>query len=157
MKRETLQYLDGIGQLYDENLRIYLEDLDFFFRCSLLGLRARFIEDRIAIHKPFDFNKDRSLRNYLCLRNNIYLNIKFFKINIPDKPNFKYVFSTRAVILKIVAMIFNFDFYKGHSIGVHKGREDGNSNPGRKGYFQKITKMLDPSAIITSRHYILFY
>ncbi|MFA5410274.1 MAG: glycosyltransferase family A protein [Candidatus Omnitrophota bacterium] len=147
MKKETLQYLDRIGQLYDENYGIYLEDIDFFFRCSLFGLKAKCIEEMNALHIAFDFTKDTSYRHYLCLRNNIYSNIKYLRIKIPGKPDFKNVFSFKSIILKIIAMLFNYDLYKKYSAQIS----------GKKRHLNNIQWMRDPSLKITSRHLLLFF
>lgn len=147
MRKETLEYLDRIGQLYDENYGIYLEDIDFFFRCSLFGLKAKCIEGKNATHTAFDFTKDTSYRHYLCLRNNIYSNIKYLRIKIPDKPSFKNVFSFKSIILKIIAMVFNYDLYKKYSAQIS----------GEKRYLSNIQWMRDSSLRITSRHLLLFF
>jgi GT2 family glycosyltransferase len=76
IKRKSLNKLDSF---FDETYQIYFEDVDFFQRCRLVGLKAKYVDDAIAYHaiKPA-FNKE--YQYFLYIRNFLYGYIKFFGI-----------------------------------------------------------------------------
>ncbi|MDD5530043.1 MAG: glycosyltransferase [bacterium] len=76
MKREALGKLD---KYFDEKYEIYNEDLDFFLRCKIAGLTARYTEKAKAYHWLKD-SKNAEFRYYMDLRNSIYAYLKFYKL-----------------------------------------------------------------------------
>lgn len=75
VKKGSLNKLD---KLFDENHIFYDEDLDFFFRCKLFGLKSKYIEDAKAYHVVKELKEFGNLSNkyYLKFRTTIYSNIK---------------------------------------------------------------------------------
>ena len=69
IKKNSLKKLDG---LFDEFYQTYLEDYDFFIRCKLDGLKAKYEKNARVIHANKELNKDYSERYYLEVRNIIY-------------------------------------------------------------------------------------
>lgn len=76
IKRASLNRLD---MSFDEIYKIYNEDLDFFLRCKLFKLKAKYIKEAKAYHWIKE-NKNPSYRYYMDLRNSIYAYLKFYKI-----------------------------------------------------------------------------
>jgi len=73
IRRDALNKLD---EFFDENYFVYYEDVDFFFRCFLAGLRSKYVSDALAYHAVLP---DRNLekRFYLETKNKLYCFIKF--------------------------------------------------------------------------------
>lgn len=76
MKRKALGKLD---KYFDERYEIYNEDLDFFLRCKIFGLTAKYINEAKAYHWLKD-SKNAEFRYYMDLRNSIYAYLKFYKL-----------------------------------------------------------------------------
>lgn len=74
IKRDSLRRLDGI---FDEAYETYLEDYDFFIRCRLAGLNAKYAENAVLVHANKTAN-DYSRRYFLETRNIVYGILKFW-------------------------------------------------------------------------------
>lgn len=77
IKRKTLEKLD---KYFDENYEIYNEDLDFFLRCKICGLTAKYVKSAKSYHWLKE-SKNAEFRYYMDLRNSIYAYLKFYKLN----------------------------------------------------------------------------
>lgn len=89
MKDGSLKKLyEKFGEFFDEAYQIYWEDTEFFLRCRLCGLKAKYIPGSRVIHalKRSSF-ASRELFFFLCVRNAIYSYIKYSCIK---KLNLKY-------------------------------------------------------------------
>ena len=65
-------FKSSLGKIrFDEKFGTYNEDTDFFMRCSLAELKAKYIDDSIVIHKDKG-NCDYKKRYYLEVRNTVY-------------------------------------------------------------------------------------
>jgi len=79
LKNTSLKKLHKMfGEFFDETYQIYWEDTEFFLRCRLCGLDAKYIPGAKAIHtmKQSSF-KSRELFFFLCIRNAIYSYVKY--------------------------------------------------------------------------------
>ncbi|MFA5033451.1 MAG: glycosyltransferase [bacterium] len=76
MQRKALAKMD---KYFDERYEIYNEDLDFFLRCKICGLTAKYVENAKAYHWLKD-SKNAEFRYYMDLRNSIYAYLKFYKL-----------------------------------------------------------------------------
>lgn len=74
IKREALNKLD---EFFDENYFIYYEDVDFFMRCYLAGLKSKYINTATAYHIIISHSRNLERRFYLEAKNRIYCVIKF--------------------------------------------------------------------------------
>lgn len=74
IKREALNKLD---EFFDENYFIYYEDVDFFTRCYLAGLKSHYVPEAVAYHAIVFDGRDLEQRFYLETKNRIYCAIKF--------------------------------------------------------------------------------
>lgn len=80
--------LNRLDEFFDENYFVYYEDIDFFFRCFLRGLKAKYIPDAIAFH-PVISESRILFRLYMELKNILYCIIKFRRIKRLYKKIFK--------------------------------------------------------------------
>lgn len=79
IKSSSLKKLhEKFGEFFDETYQIYWEDTEFFLRCRLCGLSAKYAPDARVIHvlKSSSF-RSRELFFFLCVRNAIYSFIKY--------------------------------------------------------------------------------
>jgi len=77
IKKDSLKKLD---EYFDEHYKQYLEDYDFFIRCKLAGLKAKYIGDAVVIHVNKDKKTDFSYRYFLEIQNTIYGILKLGKL-----------------------------------------------------------------------------
>jgi len=98
IKKKSLKKLD---EYFDEFYQTYLEDYDFFMRCNLAGLNAKYIENACVIHANKE-QKDYSERYYLEIRNLIYGRLKLG----PRKP-----FTFTNLVKAFILGIFNFAWF----------------------------------------------
>lgn len=75
----TRKALDRLDEFFDENYFIYYEDVDFFLRCYLAGLKCKYVERATAIHAVLPDGRNLERRFYLEAKNRIYCVIKFSK------------------------------------------------------------------------------
>ena len=57
---------------FDEFFETYLEDCDFFMRCDLSKLKAKYVNNAIIVHKNKKDSIDYSKRYFFEIRNTIY-------------------------------------------------------------------------------------
>jgi hypothetical protein len=82
MKKEALSKLD---EFFDEGYFIYYEDVDFFTRCYLAGLKSKYVPESVAYHIITFDSRDLERRFYLETKNRIYCVIKFSGISESTK------------------------------------------------------------------------
>ncbi len=106
IKKESLNMLDD---LFDEKYQTYLEDYDFFIRCKLSGLKAKYAKEARIIHKNKVSHNDYSKRYYLEIRNTIY-GIK--KIGKKAKKSGLYnPFTYSSLFKAFLCGLFNFAWF----------------------------------------------
>jgi glycosyltransferase involved in cell wall biosynthesis len=77
-KKELLSGFNG--NYFDENIGVYGEDTDFFYKAKILRLELSFNKKAVFVHgKPNDtLPENYSLfRYYMCYRNALYLSLKY--------------------------------------------------------------------------------
>ena len=74
IKKNSLGKLDDY---FDENYFIYYEDVDFFMRCYLAGLKSKYVNTATAFHSIMSHSRNLERRFYLEAKNRIYCIIKF--------------------------------------------------------------------------------
>lgn len=99
IKKNSFKKLD---EPFDEFYQTYLEDYDFFIRCKLSSLNAKYVENARVIHANKDKNIDYSQRYYYEVRNLIYGRLKVG----PKKP-----FTFTNIIKVFILGIFNFAWF----------------------------------------------
>lgn len=79
---------------FDEKIRIYMDDVDFFFRCKKVGLTQRYVSNSNGIHLGNYNNTAVSKKFFLNLKNTTYfvLKNKRFGIVIDEFPNLLTIF-----------------------------------------------------------------
>ena len=103
IKKKSLKKLD---EYFDEFYKTYLEDYDFFIRCKLANLKAKYIENARVIHADKE-QKDYSERYYLEVRNLMY-----GKIKLGSKKPFTFTNLIKAFFLGILNFAwFNWQGY----------------------------------------------
>ncbi|MBD3263541.1 MAG: glycosyltransferase [Candidatus Omnitrophica bacterium] len=92
---------------FDETYEIYYEDLDFFIRCYLLGLKMRYVKEARTTHlrgvKDTNGACYRKKRFYLESRNILYAFIKLHSLaksrNVPLYPNYIFLLRQAAYLI----------------------------------------------------------
>jgi GT2 family glycosyltransferase len=72
-----------LDEWFDENYKSGMEDHDFFTRCNLFGLKAKYVSNAVAYHpikKLIYDNKEKKF--YMSVRNFIYGYIKYSGIKV---------------------------------------------------------------------------
>jgi len=137
VKKNSLEKLD---ELFDEFYETYLEDYDFFMRCNLVKLKAKYIKSSIIIHKNKTSVADYSNRYYLEVRNTLY-GIKKLG-NLPKKTilynPFKYSDLTKIVLYGF----FNFAWFNWQ-------------NNNRLNFYKKIKTILFKKNTISKNSFFL--
>lgn len=72
--------LDKLDEYFDETYETYLEDSDFFMRCNLAGLKAKYVSKSIVVHSNKENLMDYSIRYYLEIKNTLYGILKLGKL-----------------------------------------------------------------------------
>jgi GT2 family glycosyltransferase len=95
IKKEALKELD---ELFDETYFIYGEDFDFFLRCYLSGLTAKYADSALAFHiaQPASYMENKY---FLETRNYLYALIKFSFLSPSIRSKFGFPLFHRLVIL----------------------------------------------------------
>ncbi|MFZ3077912.1 MAG: glycosyltransferase [Candidatus Aenigmatarchaeota archaeon] len=109
MKSNSLKKLYKMfGEFFDETYQIYWEDTEFFLRCRLCGLNAKYVADARVIHilKHASFSS-RELFFFLCTRNAIYSYVKYSSIKkLSFKDNGQYDFIGISNITRYLFKMF---------------------------------------------------
>lgn len=101
IKKKSVKKMD---ELFDENYKIYLEDADFFLRTNIFGLKSKYVNKAIGIHKlKKEFNEKRF---YLETKNLYYGWLKFYGVK---KKGILHPFKTSSFISNFACALFNFD------------------------------------------------
>ena len=103
IKRKALGKLD---QHFDENYGTYLEDYDFFIRCSLAGSKAKYIDKVKVIHANKEL-KDYTNRYYLEVRNTVY----GIRKNLPKQSKVYNPFTIYTLTKMFIFGIYNFAWF----------------------------------------------
>ncbi|MDD2890547.1 MAG: glycosyltransferase [bacterium] len=139
MQRSVLGKMD---KYFDEKYEIYNEDLDFFLRCKICGLTAKYVENAKAYHWLKD-SKNAEFRYYMDLRNSIYAYLKFYKLgkSIVGFP------SVKIILQNIGEFLWNKNAYSKLYF-----------EPARRSFLLKIWHKISPVAKITykTRFYIVY-
>ncbi|MBT3407983.1 glycosyltransferase [archaeon] len=106
IKRNSLEKLD---EYFDEFYGTYLEDYDFFIRCSLAKLNAKYVDEARAIHANKNANVDYSKRYFLEIKNTLY-GIKKFKRQ-SKKIKISNPFTKSTLKKELILGIFNFAWF----------------------------------------------
>lgn len=135
--------IDKLDKYFDERYVFYNEDLDFFLRCKIIGLTAKYLETVNCSHwikEP----RAPEFRYYMDLRNSIYAYLKFYKLK-KSVVNFP---SLKVIRNNIVNFLWNKNVYS--TIYFDRIYE--------KNLFLRLWYKFSPRAKITNktRIYILF-
>jgi len=106
IKKNSLEKLD---EHFDEYYETYLEDYDFFIRCKLAGLKAKYVEDARVIHCNKEEETDYSQRYYLEIRNMLYGKLKFG--DLANKSKLYNPFTLNALFKAFFCGIANFAWF----------------------------------------------
>ncbi|MCX6710388.1 MAG: hypothetical protein NTV63_05585, partial [Candidatus Woesearchaeota archaeon] len=105
IRKDSLKKLDSS---FDENYGTYCEDSDFFIRCGIFGLKARYAKGAVAVHALKEM-KDAERRYFLENRNLVYGMIKLrCVLKRAEVPN---PFNLRALFKNFTCGIFNFRWF----------------------------------------------
>lgn len=134
IKKSSLKKLDGY---FDTNYGIYYEDTDFFYRCKLAGLKAKYVKNATAYHIIKEaFQKE--LQYYLFVRNYIYGKLKFLGIGgSPFIKIWNFLF-----VKFFVNGLFNYSWYERY----HKKQKK-----------NKLTLLFNHKTITNKTQLYLFY
>ncbi len=105
IKKDSLKKLD---ENFDEFYETYLEDYDFFIRCKLSRLTAKYVKDARVIHADKE-HKDYSERYYLEARNTLYGIIKLGKY--AKRSKLYNPFDIKTLFKIFIFGIFNFAWF----------------------------------------------
>lgn len=83
MKKESLLKLD---EFFDEQIKIYYDDIDFFFRCFLAKMKAKYLPCAVATHLSMGKNLERVF--YFQAKNLIYVSLKYLFVPRKIKKQF---------------------------------------------------------------------
>jgi glycosyltransferase involved in cell wall biosynthesis len=109
IKRDSLSKLDNLFDIYYST---YLEDYDFFIRCNLSKLNAKYVEKSIITHINKDNIGDQKLRYYLEVRNTLYGIKKFRKVKeLAKKTQVKNPFTYFNLLKLFIFGVFNFAWF----------------------------------------------
>lgn len=102
IKKEALRELD---ELFDETYFIYSEDYDFFLRCYLSGLKAKYVDSALAFHitQPTCYMANKY---FLETRNYLYATLKFSFLPASIRSEFGFPLFRQLAIL-IFMGLFN--------------------------------------------------
>ncbi len=114
--KEGLSRLNN--NLFDENLKIYCEDTDFFLRCFLVGLTCAFVKEAVIVHKTNKKNF-REDRYFLELRNSFYGFIKFYGFKLQA---FDHAFRVQNILQLLACGFFNFNLFDAQINGYDKSK-----------------------------------
>lgn len=95
-RRTALEVLAANGQVFDEDLFMYCEDVDLNIRARLAGMRTLFVPEAVVYHM-LSATGGGSLASYYCGRNFILVWAK----NMPRIAVMRYIFGFLAQQLKI--------------------------------------------------------
>jgi GT2 family glycosyltransferase len=110
IRKDSLSKLD---ELFDENYFIYYEDVDFFMRCYLRGLKSRYVENATARHAIVERSTSLATRFHLEGRNRLYCMIKF--LGTPKSARTLLLIPTVRDFLRMVrAALINDNIYSGY-------------------------------------------
>jgi len=116
IKKKALSKLD---EFFDENYFIYYEDVDFFARCYLAGLKCQYVPEAVAYHAVIFHSRDLEQRFYLETKNRIYCAIKF--LSIPESvkrllliPKLGYLLITLRIALSNKNIYSNYPDHGGN-------------------------------------------
>jgi len=115
IKRNSLRKLD---ELFDETYKTFNEDTDFFVRCRLFGLKAKYSKNSLAVHNvesPYDAEE----RYYLENRNITYGIIKF--IGLKRNLDIEHPFKINSLFKNLLCGIFNFRWFDWSGYNRKKG------------------------------------
>ncbi len=105
IKKKSFGKLD---EQFDENYGTYLEDFDFFIRCKLACLNAKYAENSQIVHADKSA-RDYSRRYFLEVRNLVYGILKFGRIAGSAKMQNPFTFA--SVIKAFYCGIINFAWF----------------------------------------------
>lgn len=110
-----------LDELFDEEYVIYFEDIDFFMRCFLAGLRSKYVKSAIALHSSVLSKKNIERRFYLETRNRMYCFIKYLRISQRKRKEFLIPdFTTLSEVVETAIMNRNpYQKYPDHPNDVH--------------------------------------
>jgi len=94
--------------LFDTNFK-YLEDQDFFIRCYLCGLKAKYVKSAVAYHQDPEITNYGS-KKYFDEMSDIFYGIKKFSQQT-KKIGFKHHFKKINLIKGLAAAIFNYNYF----------------------------------------------
>jgi len=105
IRKESLERLD---EYFDEFYETYLEDYDFFIKCKLRNLKAKYVEKSVVIHAD-KISRDYSKRYYLEMRNTLYGILKLGRL--AKKSKLYNPFTLKAFFKGFVCGVFNFAWF----------------------------------------------
>lgn len=110
IKRDSLDKLD---EFFDESYGIYYEDIDFFARCYLAGLKCQYVHQGVAYHSVLPSHRNLEKRFYLETKNKIYCMLKF--LNLPRSVKDLLALPTPGIMLLVLPVLFsNRNIYSGY-------------------------------------------
>ncbi len=92
--------------LFDENYGTYLEDYDFFIRCSLAGLKAKYVDKAKVMHANKGI-KDYTDRYYIEVRNTVYAMLK----KLPEQSKVYNPFTVSTLTKMFIFGVYNFAWF----------------------------------------------
>ena len=133
VKKEALKKLD---ELFDETYFIYSEDYDFFLRCYLSGLTAKYADTALAFHmaQPASYMENKY---FLETRNYLYAMIKFSFLPSSVRSKFGFPLFRQLVILVFVGLF--------------------NRRPPARPFIKNIPTLFSREDRIAEHHFILLY
>ncbi|MCA9487689.1 MAG: glycosyltransferase [Nanoarchaeota archaeon] len=101
---------------FDEKIRIYMDDVDFFFRCWKMGLKIKYIEDSKGFHDSKKSKETISNNFFKNLENTVYFCLKHkrFGISKEEFPN------TLTILANLRRSILNKDRLYGMELSEKK-------------------------------------
>lgn len=133
VKKEALKELD---ELFDGTYFIYSEDFDFFLRCYLSGLTAKYVDTALAFHiaQPASYTENKY---FLETRNYLYALIKFSFLPSSVRSKFGFPLFRHLVILVFTGLF--------------------NRRPPARPFIKSIPIVFSRENRIAEHHFILLY
>ncbi len=107
------------GYYFDENIGVYGEDYDFFWKAKLLKINYIFNNRCVFIHEKLcDYNNPRkysSFKYYMCYKNTLYLSLKYLGL-LKDFTFSRFIITLIKTCFLVILNIFSFNFKKANLI-----------------------------------------